>query len=260
MENSNYKIFKQLHHGNEPLLLANAWDARSAINFEESGFRAIGTSSAAIAAMLGYDDGEKMTFDELLFVVEKISDKVKLPISVDVEGGYSRSVSQICENIRRLAELRVIGVNIEDSIVDDHRTLVNASSFAKIIEQIKSFCFDNKTDVFLNVRTDTYLLDVENRLEQTLERIEIYENAGADSIFIPCLTDLDEIKLFCRKTKLPINVLCLPDLPNFDALSEAGVKRISMGNFMFEFLSQQQSLIISKMRQENSCQSLFLEN
>lgn len=257
MKQLNYQKFKQLHYNQEPLLLPNAWDAGSAKVFEESGFAAIATSSAAIAGALGYGDGEQLSFDELLFVVERICCNTALPVSVDIEGGYSRKVPKICEHLEQLSELGVVGINFEDSVTDGQRKLLDAATFAETIKQVKSFCLNKRIDIFLNLRTDTYLLNVENRFEQTLERIKIYEEAGVDGIFIPGLTSVKEMSLFCQKTTLPINVMCLPDLPDFDEPAKAGVKRISMGPFMFEFLANQQILAGSKIQKEKSFRTLF---
>jgi 2-methylisocitrate lyase-like PEP mutase family enzyme len=257
MGHSNYQMFKQLHYNKEPLLLPNVWDAKSAKTFQESGFEAVATSSAALANSLGYEDGEQLPFNELLLIVQRICQSTKLLVSVDIEGGYSRDPSKICEHIERLSEFGVVGINLEDSIIDDQRRLLDPSSFSKTIEQIKSFCLKKDIDIFLNLRTDTYLLNVENRLEKTLERIEIYENAGVDGVFVPCLTSLEEINLICQKTALPINVMCMPDLPSFGYLSKAGIKRISMGPFLFEFLSRHQSLVTSRIREQGSFKSLF---
>ena len=257
MQHSNYQLFKQLHYNKEALLLPNAWDAKSAKTFQESGFEAVATSSVAVANALGYEDGEELPFHELLFVVRRICHSTKLLVSVDIEGGYSRNPSQICSHIDQLCQLGVVGINIEDSIAEGLRSISDASAFSKILEQIKSFCMNRKLDVFLNVRTDTYLLNIQNRFEDTLERIEIYENSGGDGIFIPCLTNLEEMSLFCQKTALPINVMCMPDLPSFSELSRTGIKRISMGPFVFQFLSRQQSMVTSRILEERSFKSLF---
>ncbi|MEP6902752.1 MAG: isocitrate lyase/phosphoenolpyruvate mutase family protein, partial [Actinomycetota bacterium] len=175
MEKSNYQKFKALHNSEKPLLLPNAWDAGSAKLFEENGFAAIATSSSAVAGALSYADGEQLSFDELLFVVERICRRVSLPVSVDMEGGYSRDADEICEHLERLFQLGVVGINFEDSVINGQRKLQDALLITKTIEHIKSFCLNGKIDIFLNLRTDTYLLNVENRFEQTLERIEIYE-------------------------------------------------------------------------------------
>ena len=79
--------FNALHQQNQPLLLANVWDASSAQAAQQAGYQALGSSSAAIAAMLGYEDGEEMSFDELFYVVSRIKTVSELPLSVDLEAG-----------------------------------------------------------------------------------------------------------------------------------------------------------------------------
>jgi 2-methylisocitrate lyase-like PEP mutase family enzyme len=177
---------------------------------------------------------------------------------VDIEGGYSRDVSQVCENIYKLAYLGVAGVNIEDSaVVDGKREMLGADETAEKLKRIKAYCADNKIEIFLNLRTDPYLLNVEDRFNETLSRIALYEKAGADGIFIPCLTDSGEMKEFTGKTSLPVNVMCMPDLPGFDELAEVGIKRITMGPFMFEYLAKQQANACGRIRDENNFKALF---
>lgn len=94
--------FNQLHHQEKPLLLANVWDVTSAKTAEVRGFDAIGTSSAGMAALLGYEDGEHMPFEILRFMVECIAQSTLLPLSVDIEAGYSRDSSQVLANIEQL--------------------------------------------------------------------------------------------------------------------------------------------------------------
>ncbi|STW81467.1 carboxyvinyl-carboxyphosphonate phosphorylmutase [Klebsiella pneumoniae] len=106
--------FNALHQQNQPLLLANVWDASSAQAAQQAGYQALGSSSAAIAAMLGYEDGEEMSFDELFYVVSRIKTVSELPLSVDLEAGYGATTSHIIDNIRRLAHLGVSGINLED--------------------------------------------------------------------------------------------------------------------------------------------------
>lgn len=257
MKVSNYQSFKQLHYSSEAFLLPNVWDAGSALVFQEKGFRAVGTSSAAVAGSLGYQDGEEMPFDDLLFVASKICGRTDLLVSVDIEGGYSRDVGTICENIGKLAKIGVVGINIEDSWVSGERKLADADAFAETIREIKTYCSQKSLEIFVNLRTDTYLLDVADKFAETARRIELFDKAGADGVFIPCLTDLKETKSLCSQTDLPINVMCMPDLPDFETLGNAGVKRISMGNFLYEFLVKQQQKAISALVQEKNFKVLF---
>ena len=150
--------FKNLHQQNDPLIICNVWDVMSAKGADKMGFQAIGTSSAAIARMLGYQDGESMNFSELEYLVNRIRASSALPLSVDIESGYSREPMRIVENIKRLADVGVVGINLEDSIVNNKRTFLEVEDFTKTISIIKDQLEKDNTNVFLNIRTDAFLL------------------------------------------------------------------------------------------------------
>lgn len=226
--------FKNLHNQNDPLLICNVWNVASAKVAEKLNFQAIGTSSAAIATMLGYEDGENMSFSELNYAVKRIIANTNLPLTVDLESGYSREPSDIANHIKILADMGIVGINIEDSIVNNGRKLLNAEEFAKTISAVKIQLENENVNIFLNVRTDTILLGYPNAIGETKKRIQLYEEAGADGLFIPCIEKENDVKTIVESTNLPINVMCMPNLPDFKKLKELGVKRISMGNFFFE--------------------------
>lgn len=258
MENSNYQRFKQLHYADKPLFLPNAWDAKSARVFEQCGFKAIATSSAAVANALGYEDGEQIPFDELFFVVKRIAASTKALLTVDIEGGFGAEVHTICENIYRLGHLGVAGINIEDSVVEaGKRGLVDAGEFANRIAKIKEYCRTHDVEIFINLRTDPYLLGIDDRFEETLKRIETYNATGADGVFIPCLTDTNEMRELTARTPLPVNVMAMPNLPGFADLKDAGIRRISMGPFMFEYLVKQQAAACARIEAEGKFDALF---
>ena len=222
--------FKQLHQS--LFILPNAWNPKSALHFQEQNFPAVATSSAAVANSLGYEDGEAMPFDEYLFIVRRIVASVQIPLTVDLEMGYGKNNEAIAANIKKLAELGVAGINIEDSIIQSgNRKLQHAQQFAERIAFIK-----NKANLFVNVRSDTYLLNVANKQSETLQRIPLYEAAGADGIFLPCISAEADITEAVNSTALPINVMCIPQLPDFETLRTLGVKRVSMGPFLFNRL------------------------
>lgn len=246
--------FNDLHANSKALLICNVWDVSSAKIAEKLGFNAIGTSSDAIATMLGYNDGEDMSFDELLYIVKRIMSSTNLPLSVDLEAGYSRNPEQIIQHIHQLIELGVVGINIEDSIVENERKLVNSDDFSSLLKTLSETI---KNKLFINVRTDTYLLDIPNKLEETLFRIEKYEQAGANGIFVPCITDNKAIETICKATNLPINVMCMPDLSDFKTLESLGVKRISMGNFVFNKLQQDLENQLSNIVNQQQFKGLF---
>ncbi|MBS1659599.1 MAG: isocitrate lyase/phosphoenolpyruvate mutase family protein [Bacteroidetes bacterium] len=231
---SNFSTFKNLHSSDQLFLLPNVWDARSAEIVQEQQFPAIATSSAAVATSLGYADGEGMPFSDYLFVIKRIAAIAKVPFSVDMEMGYGKSDEEIYSNARRLIELGVAGINIEDSLIGTSgRVLKDASLFSSTIKTIKNKLTSQGLDLFINVRCDTYLLDVPDKRQETARRLKLYETAGADGIFLPCIYKEEDILDAIGHTKLPLNVMYVLGLPNFDILNQLGVKRVSLGPFLF---------------------------
>ncbi|NOU51687.1 isocitrate lyase/phosphoenolpyruvate mutase family protein [Pseudoalteromonas sp. JBTF-M23] len=250
--------FKDLHTQTHPLLLGNVWDVPSAQIAEQLGFAAIGTSSAAIANMLGKQDGEALRFDELLIIVTAIAQHSNLPLSVDIEAGYADSPLEVANNIIKLAKLGVVGINIEDStVVNGQRTLVDAEEFARKLIAIKAQLTEAQVDLFINVRSDTYLLGVEKPLEASLQRAALYQDAGADGLFLPCLHLACDIQIITSATTLPINVMCVPELLDFATLKTLGVKRISMGNFVHQAMLSSLKAILTAITTSGAFAPLF---
>lgn len=256
-EKNTMTSFKQLHYQSHPLLIANVWDVMSAKVAEKLNFQAIGTSSAAIANMLGYQDGEEMTFSELEYIVKRITPNSKLPLTVDIEGGFDRTALGIVENIKRLTDLGVVGVNIEDSLVSEDRYLVDSNDFSKMMGEVKNKLSQHNIDCFLNIRTDSFLIGVNDAVAETNKRVVQYEQEGADGIFIPCATKEKDISDVIANTKLSVNVMCMPGLPDFDKLNELGVRRISMGNFIHKNLSEYLKEMFQSIERSGSFNPLF---
>ncbi|MDR9891930.1 isocitrate lyase/phosphoenolpyruvate mutase family protein [Pseudenterobacter timonensis] len=242
--------FTSLHHASSPLLVANVWDASSALAARQAGYRALGTSSAAIAAMLGYEDGEQIALDELLFIVSRIRTVTDLPLSVDLEAGYGDTLFAI----QRLARIGVVGINLEDShVVNGVRQLDDANSFADKLETIAQA----RTGLFLNIRTDSFLVSCENALEEALRRGRLYAGRGADGLFVPGVTQNEDIATLAREIPLPLNVMCMPGLADFATLQALGVRRISMGNFVHGALQTALNALLSSLQQQQTFAGLF---
>jgi len=231
---SNFQKFKQLHQQSDLLVLPNAWNAKSASIFEEKQFPAVATSSAAVAESLGYRDGEGMPFMDYLFIINRIVSAIRVPLTVDIEMGYGKTNAEVYTNILKLVELGVAGINIEDSIINQSkRTLKDTKTFGSTIEYIKNRLEAEQLKLFINIRCDTYLLNIEKKREETIKRLKVYETTGADGIFLPCISNENDIVEAVNNTKLPVSVMCIPGLPGFAVLNKLGVKRVSMGPFMF---------------------------
>lgn len=164
--------FAELHNQHQPLLIANVWDAASAVAAQKAGYQVLGTSSAAIASNLGYEDGQGMPFNELFYLVTRIRAVSNLPLSVDMEAGYGDSTEEITANLKRLAQIGVSGVNLEDSrVVNGVRQLDDASDFSRNLRAVCNVLRSENYNLFLNIRTDTYLLGHESALQETLLRV-----------------------------------------------------------------------------------------
>ena len=249
--------FTELHQQESPLILANVWDVPSMKAAENLGVLAVGTSSSAIATMLGYEDGEQISFAEMFFIIKRLAANTELPISVDLEAGYSRNISKICDNIKKLIDLGIAGINLEDSVVDGSRRLIAAQDFGNQIYMIKNYLAKANYEIFINARTDTFILPEENALDETLKRIEIYEKVGVDGVFVPCIVNEIDILSVTESTKLPVNVMCMPNLPNFARLKQIGVKRISMGNFVHAKMYTDFKKMTSEILESQSFSNLF---
>ncbi|WP_151705613.1 isocitrate lyase/PEP mutase family protein [Nitrincola alkalilacustris] len=250
--------FSSLHQQASPLLIANIWDVSSAQAARQAGYSAIGTSSAAISHMLGYTDGEGVSFSEILHIISRVRAECDLPLSVDIEAGYADTPEKVIENLVYLAALGVVGVNIEDSMVcKGRRYLLSADCFAAKLAKIKLDLQERGVELFLNVRTDTFLLGLENAQSETIRRGRLFAKAGADGLFVPYITQVRDISEIVESVSLPLNVMCTPDLPAFDRLAELGVKRISMGNFIHAHLQQQLFEIFQNIQLQQSFQPVF---
>lgn len=230
---NNFETFSQLHQGPTPFILGNIWDVKSAQVFEANGYQAIGVSSQALSNAMGYQDGENLPFEVLLQLARRVVDVVNIPFSVDMEGGYSRTIEGIITNIDKLHDAGVVGVNLEDTIAGDTRYLQPVEEFQKTVSAVANHISRNNLKLFLNIRTDGFLLGLPSALAETLIRVKNYEDAGASGVFVPCITDNNDIKAVVNATGLPVNVMCMPALPDFEALASLGVKRVSMGPFLF---------------------------
>ncbi len=252
----SFETFVKLHQQEAPLLIGNFWDVNSARIFETNGFKAIATSSSAVAHSMGYEDGEQIPFEFLLQLAKKVAETAQIPCSVDMEKGYSRSVTGIVDNIKRLYDVGIVGINLEDTIPGT-RQLQDITEFQKTLGKISDLLIQENIKMFLNIRTDAFLIGIEKALPETVSRIKAYEQAGANGIFVPFISGKDDIERVTGSTHLPINVMCMPGLPSFEVLSGLGVKRISMGSYMHLATNMALEKKIKIVLQQQSFDGLF---
>lgn len=228
MHRDRFNRFLKLHHADRPLVLANAWDAASGRLIEELGAPAVATSSAAVAWSRGYADGGVLPRNETLDVVGGMTRVLTVPLSIDLEDGYSDRPEDVAALVRELAEAGAVGINLEDGAGPP-------DLLATKIRAIRLALGD--TPLFINARTDVYLRGLAtgaDAVAMTIERCAAYRAAGADGAFVPGLALADEIAAIARAVALPLNVMVVAGLPDFAQLHSLGVRRISAGPALFE--------------------------
>src|SRR5690348_5439253 len=168
--------FAELHVKGAPLVLYNAWDAGSAKSILDAGAKAIATSSWSVAAAQGYRDGEEIPMEVAERVVARIVSSIDIPVTVDFEGGYSEDDSELADNISRLLDLGVIGINFEDRIVKGSG-LYSVDRQAHRVAAIRKAAEQKCADFFLNARTDVFFehgKDAAQAVDEALERANTY--------------------------------------------------------------------------------------
>lgn len=246
--------FNALHQQNQPLLLANVWDASSAQAAQQAGYQALGSSSAAIAAMLGYEDGEEMSFDELFYVVSRIKTVSELPLSVDLEAGYGATTSLIIDNIRRLAHLGVSGINSRIVMWWIVRVVLTMRS------ALPSNCRKSPAPVpvcLLMSAPIPFFSTYKMRWFKRSIAVNSTPNTAHAVFFVPCVTRAEDITAIVHHVPLPLNVMCMPELADFSTLSTLGVKRISMGNFIYAATQARLKDLLCQVQTQHSFSGVF---
>jgi 2-methylisocitrate lyase-like PEP mutase family enzyme len=222
---------RELHHGADPLVLPNAWDAATARAVAEAGFPAVATTSSGVSAALGYADGEHTPADEMFGTIRRITRVVEsVPVTADIEAGYRLSPAEVVD---RLLGAGAVGCNLEDT---DHGSaehgLVDAEKQAERLAAVKSAGKARGVDVVLNARVDVFLRG--GSLDEALGRAKLYLDAGADSIFPIGVTDEATIIELVKAIPAPVNVIPgFRGAPGVARLRELGVRRISYAGRLF---------------------------
>jgi 2-methylisocitrate lyase-like PEP mutase family enzyme len=213
--------FRDLHFGDAPLLLPNAWDVPSALALLECGFTAVGTTSFGVASSLGRPDGGRSTKEANLGLAAALK-TLDCYVSMDIEDGYADDPDPVADYV---AQLPADGINIEDSTAEK---LIDPDLHAAKVQAIKR----RSPDMFVNARVDTYWLGQDATVTATLTRAARYAEAGADGIFVPGATDPDVIRELTAAIALPVNVLAIPSL-SLAEFAALGVRRVSTGSLPY---------------------------
>lgn len=222
--------FREMHRPGEPFILANAWDVGSAKMLEALGARAIATSSAAHAFTLGRPDGGTVSRDEALAHAQDLIAAVNVPVSGDFEDGFGEAPDACAQTVRLTGEVGLAGICIEDTIEASDRVY----DFDLAVERVRaasSAARGLRQDFFFVARADGVMTDAYD-IEEAIRRIQAFDAAGADGIYVPMPKTVEDLKRIIAATDKPVNVLAAGPYAKISQSEFAamGAARISLGS------------------------------
>ncbi len=222
--------FRDLHVAGNPFILANAWDIGSAKMLAALGAPAIATSSAAFAFTQGRADMGHMNRDETLAHSQELIAAVNVPVSGDFENGFGHDPDTCAETVRLAAEVGLAGISIEDMALPD----VRAYDHDHAVERIRAAASAARglsQDFVLVARADGVMNGC-YALDAAIKRIQDFETAGADCVYIPLPPAFENLKTICQSVSIPVNALIAGEYTSFTRaqFAETGVARLSLGS------------------------------
>lgn len=222
--------FLALHHGDDPLLLPNPWDAGSAKVLASLGFEALATTSAGFAATLGRLDG-RVTRDEALAHARAIVAATDLPVSADYENAFAHDPVEVAESISLAVDTGLAGCSIED-FTGDPSPVDAIYPFDLAVARVTAAAdaaHSGPVHLVVTARCESFLHGRPD-LDDTIARLRAYQDAGADVVYAPGVTDPAALRTLVESVEVPVNVLALPGAPSVAELAAIGVRRISVGS------------------------------
>jgi 2-methylisocitrate lyase-like PEP mutase family enzyme len=219
--------FLALHQGERPLLLPNPWDRGSAKLFASLGFEALATTSSGSAATLGRLDGS-VTREEALAGAGAIVEATDLPVSADLENGFADDPEGVAETLRLALVTGLAGASIEDYSGREDKPIYDVKLAAERVAAAAEVAHGGPSRLVLTARAENHLHGVTD-LSDTIARLQAYQEAGADVLFAPGLSRLEDIRLLVTSVDRPVNILARPGVPSVPELAAAGVRRVSVG-------------------------------
>src|SRR6516162_8848163 len=220
--------FLALHRPGQPLLMPNPWDLGSARLLASLGFEALATTSSGFAATLGRNDGS-VTRDEAIIHAAVIVAATELPVSADLENAYADDPAGVAETMRLALEVGLAGASVEDFAPEPGDRIYDPGLATERVAAAAEAAHTGPGRLVLTARAENYLHG-RSDLADTIARLQAYQEAGADVLYAPGLTSLDDIRQVVSAVDRPVNVLALPGAPSVPELADAGVARISVGS------------------------------
>ncbi len=219
--------FLALHHGDRPLLMPNPWDRGSAVLLESLGFPALATTSSGFAATLGRLDGA-VTRDEALSHAAALVEATHVPVSADLENGFADDPAGVADTVAEAVDAGLAGCSIEDYAGRADDRIYEVGLAVERVAAAVEVAHRGPVHLVLTARAENHIRG-RSDLDDTIARLQAYQQAGADVLFAPGVSAPDDLRRLVSSVERPVNVLALPGGPSVGELAEIGVARISVG-------------------------------
>jgi len=222
--------FRDMHRGPRLLMLPNAWDAMSARVFVAAGFEAIATTSGGLSWSLGYADGERAPWNEVVAATARIVRVARVSVTADIEAGFGETPDAVKRSVAQIIAAGAVGVNLEDGMLGGSVPIRGVSDAAERIRAAREAAKAAGVPIVVNARTDLYLRNIgdeASRFDETVERGRAYLAAGADCVYPIGLRDPATIGRLVQALGAPINVNVRAGSPSVAELEVLGVARAS---------------------------------
>ncbi|MDQ3756719.1 MAG: isocitrate lyase/phosphoenolpyruvate mutase family protein [Actinomycetota bacterium] len=218
--------FLSLHQGPRPLLIPNPWDVGSAKVLAAMGFEALATTSGGFAATLGRLDGS-VRRDEAVAHAAAIVAAVDVPVSADFENCFGHEPAGVAETVELGIEAGLAGCSVEDWSGTDIYGIDHA---AERVAAAADVAHGGRIKLVLTGRAENFIHGRQD-LDDTITRLQRYQEAGADVLFAPGVIDADDLRRLVSEVDRPVNVVARPGCPTVPELADLGVRRVSVGGW-----------------------------
>jgi 2-methylisocitrate lyase-like PEP mutase family enzyme len=222
------ELFLRLHDGPKPLVMPNPWDVGTTRLLAAMGFQALATTSAGFAATRGRLD-YSVTLDEVVDHAAELVAATDLPVNADFENAFADDPATVAAHVARAAATGLAGLSVEDFSGRADGTIYDLALARDRIEAAAETLHGGDVHVVLTARAENHLHGRRD-LADTIARLQAYQEAGADVLYAPGVTDADELRTLVAAVDRPVNVLALPGAPSVAECAEIGIGRISVGS------------------------------
>jgi 2-methylisocitrate lyase-like PEP mutase family enzyme len=180
----------------KPIVVApGVYDAFTALVAEQSGFRTLYVSGAAISyTRLGRPDIGLVSMSEVVEIVDMIRDRVDADLIVDADTGYGNALN-VGRTMRLFERAGASAIQLEDQEFPkrcghlDGKVLIPAAEMVgKIKAALDARC---SRETLVIARTDAIAVE---GFERAIERAALYRDAGADVLFVEAPKTRAELK------------------------------------------------------------------